>query len=101
MPNRRSGSTGIRRRHVQPAVRISPFKFLERPRDADFLFMVEHGEGMVSLGLNRESGGCNDDDAGDFQVHDVPLRRLPCALVSIVFPGFVHILYHEAPTKQN
>ncbi len=86
-------SGGIHDGDVQPAMRIGPFEFRQRPRNGDRLFMIKHREGMMSLTLNGERRDCNGDKAGDFPVHDVPPSDSLAAPISIVFPGFD--IYHH------
>src|SRR5439155_11913113 len=70
-PIDRAACSRVRHCHVQPAMRIRIFEFLQCSRDGDRLFMIKHREGMMSMSRNGESGYGKYDQASNFQIHDI------------------------------
>src|SRR5262245_24630888 len=76
-PFERTASGRIDDVHVEPAMWISKFKFLQSSGDGYRFFMIEHREGMMSRCLNSEGSHCTNDEPGEFQIHGSPPGRQP------------------------
>jgi hypothetical protein len=72
-PFERSASGRIGDVHVEPAMRIGKFEFLQSSGDRYRFFMIEHCEGMMGPRLNSEGSHCKNDESGEFQIHGSPL----------------------------